>query len=197
MGVSLFSKNHHITDLEFKEIFEHYSGNLYLYALNFLKTEAEAEDVVQEVFIRFWKNVNTELENEKVIKTYLFNSVRNACLNLLEKKTPVYLKTEELKQEITEENAIRFNDQLFEEIQQELHRLPPQTQKIIVMIFLSNRKYQEVADELEVSVNTVKTLLRNGIKKLRNHFANRSDLWLAIIIFNKSVLLNTQRCKTE
>ena len=48
--------------------------------------------------------------------------------------------------------------------------MPRQTRKIISLIFIQNMKYQEVADEMNISINTVKTLLRNGIKHLRNHF---------------------------
>lgn len=183
--MAFLSVKHRIDETQFKQIFEHYSGNLYLYALGFLKTEAGAEDVVQEVFIRFWKNKDIELENEKVIKTYLFNSVRNACLNILEKKTPVFLKTEELQRKITEESASRFNDTLLEEILQKIEQLSPQTQKIISLVFLQDLTYRQAAKEMGISVNTVKTLLKTGIKKLRTHFAGRSDLWLAIFLIRQ------------
>lgn len=183
--MTFLSVKHRINETQFKQIFEHYSGSLYLYALGFLRSEAGAEDVVQEVFIRFWKNRGIELKNEKVIKTYLFNSVRNACLNLLEKKTPAFLKTEELQRKIAEENASRFNEALLEEILQKIQQLSPQTQKIISLVFLQDRTYQEAADEIGISVNTVKTLLRTGIKKLRTHFAGRNDLWLTLFIIRQ------------
>lgn len=62
--------------------------------------------------------------------------------------------------------------------------MPEQTQRIIKCIFNRGMKYQETAEELGISINTVKTLLRNGIKHLRNRFANQMEilfLYLKII----------------
>ena len=110
------------------------------------------------------------LADEKAVKAYLFNAVKNACLDKLEKKRPVYAPLDLLKQEIIEEETFLFDEKIIEEIKEELEQMPRQTRKIISLIFIQNMKYQEVADEMNISINTVKTLLRNGIKHLRNHF---------------------------
>ena len=73
-----------------------------------------------------------------------------------------------LKQEIIEEETFLFDEKIIGEIKEELEQMPRQTRKIISLIFIQNMKYQEVADEMNISINTVKTLLRNGIKHLRN-----------------------------
>ena len=54
--------------------------------------------------------------------------------------------------------------------------MPDKTQKVITRIFMQDMKYQEVADDLHISINTVKTLLRNGIKHLRSHFSQHLEL---------------------
>ena len=169
-------KNQNDLDHDLQHIFDKYAKNLCLYALNYLETEADAEDIVQDVFIRCWEKRDILLSDEKVIKTYLFNSVRNACLDKIEKKDVMRNHIDIIKQEIIDEETITFDEKLLLEIREELAQMPDQTQKIITRVFMQDMKYQEVADDLHISINTVKTLLRNGIKHLRSHFSQHLEL---------------------
>ncbi len=169
-------KNQNDLDHDLQHIFDNYAKNLCLYALNYLETEADAEDIVQDVFIRCWEKRDILLSDEKVIKTYLFNSVRNACLDKIEKKDVMRYHIDIIKQEIIDEETITFDEKLLLEIREELAQMPDQTQKIITRVFMQDMKYQEVADDLHISINTVKTLLRNGIKHLRSHFSQHLEL---------------------
>ena len=169
-------KNQNDLDHDLQHIFDKYAKNLCLYALNYLETEADAEDIVQDVFISCWEKRDILLSDEKVIKTYLFNSVRNACLDKIEKKDVMRYHIDIIKQEIIDEETITFDEQLLLEIREELAQMPDQTQKVITRIFMQDMKYQEVADDLHISINTVKTLLRNGIKHLRSHFSQHLEL---------------------
>lgn len=153
-----------------KHIFHKYAKNLCLYARNYLPVEADAEDIVQDVFVRCWEKKQLILADEKAVKAYLFNAVKNACLDKLEKKRPVYAPLDLLKQEIIEEETFLFDEKIIEGNQGRIGANAPANRKIISLIFIQNMKYQEVADEMNISINTVKTLLRNGIKHLRNHF---------------------------
>ena len=161
-----------------KYIFHKYAKNLCLYAQNYLHTEADAEDIVQDVFVRCWEKKDLTLSDEKAVKTYLFNAVKNACLDKLKKRGIEYTQLDLLKQEIIDEETFLFDEKILQEIKQELDHMPAQTQKIILLIFIQNMKYQEVSDELNISINTVKTLLRNGIRHLRKHFFNHFTLLL-------------------
>ena len=169
-------KNQNDLDHDLQHIFDKYAKNLCLYALNYLETEADAEDIVQDVFIRCWEKRDILLSDEKVIKTYLFNSVRNACLDKIEKNDVMRYHIEIINQEIIDEETITFDEKLLLEIREELAQMPDQTQKIITRVFMQDMKYQEVADDLHISINTVKTLLRNGIKHLRSHFSQHLEL---------------------
>ena len=101
-------KNQNDLDHDLQHIFDKYAKNLCLYALNYLETEADAEDIVQDVFIRCWEKRDILLSDEKVIKTYLFNSVRNACLDKIEKKDVMRYHIDIIKQEIIDEETITF-----------------------------------------------------------------------------------------
>ncbi|WP_065219577.1 MULTISPECIES: RNA polymerase sigma factor [Butyricimonas] len=157
-------------------LFNKYAKQLHLYALTFLHTREDSEDVVQDIFMHFWEKHNNYFTEEKAVKSYLFNSVRNACLDRLEKKNVVQHNIDIIKQDIFFEETIQYDEKVFQDVQKELSLLPTQTQRIIVCIFSKSMKYQEVADELHISINTVKTLLRKGIQQLRLRFANYPEL---------------------
>ena len=177
-------KNQNDLDHDLQHIFDKYAKNLCLYALNYLETEADAEDIVQDVFIRCWEKRDILLSDEKVIKTYLFTSVRNACLDKIKKKDVMRYHIDIIKQEIIDEETITFDEKLLLEIREELAQMPDQTQKVITRVFMQDMKYQEVADDLHISINTVKTLLRKGIKHLRSHFSQHLEL--LIFYFQKA-----------
>ena len=166
----------------FELIYKKYSKSMFLYALSFLVSEEEAEDVIQEVFINFWKDNTYQKIQDEVTKTYLFRSVKNNCLNRLKKKDVLRDRLDLLREDIAEEEMRTWNDELMREVEVEIANMPEQTREIICGIFFRNLKYQEVADQLGISINTVKTLLKNGMKHLRGCFAGRMDLFLVIAL---------------
>ena len=176
------SKNRVSKKKGFEDICKEYSKPMFLYALSFLISEEEAEDVIQEVFINFWKDDTYQKIKNEVTKTYLFRSVKNNCLNRLKKKNILCDCLDLLREDIAEEEMMKWNDELIQEVETEIARMPEQTREIIQGVFFHGMKYQEVADQLGVSINTVKTLLKNGMRYLRERFAGRVDLFLVIAL---------------
>ena len=166
----------------FEQIYRDYSKPMFLYALSFLTSGEEAEDVIQEVFVNFWKDETYRKVKGEVTKTYLFRSVRNNCLNRLKKKDVLRDRLDLLREDIVEEEIMKWNDELIQEVESEIDRMPEQTKLIIRGVFFREMKYQEVADELGISINTVKTLLKNGMKYLRERFGERMDIFLVIVL---------------
>lgn len=168
----------------FEQIYKAYSKPMFLYALSFLISEEEAEDVIQEVFINFWKDKTYQKIRSEVTKTYLFRSVKNSCLNRLKKKDILRDRLDVLREEVVEEEMVKWNDTLIQEVEAEIERMPEQTREIIRSVFFHEMKYQEVADALGISINSVKTLLKNGMRHLRERFAERMDLFLVMVLIN-------------
>ena len=166
----------------FEQIYRDYSKPMFLYALSFLTSEEEAEDVIQEVFVNFWKDNTFQKVKGEVTKIYLFRSVKNNCLNRLKKKDVLRDRLDLLREDIVEEEIMKWNDELIQEVESEIDRMPEQTKLIIRGVFFREMKYQEVADELGISINTVKTLLKNGMKYLRERFGERMDIFLVIVL---------------
>ena len=152
-----------------KTLFDRYYRPLCVYSMKYLGDIHIAEDIVQEVFIRFWeekkyKNIKGSLKN------YLFVSVRNRSVNYL--KSNLNVNTEYIKH-LNEEFAFeQFDDDLIAEKKQKLYKeiekLPPQSKKILKLIVFEKLKYKEVSKELDVSLNTVKTHFSRALKQLRN-----------------------------
>lgn len=166
----------------FEDIYKEYAKPLFLYALSFLVSEEEAEDVIQEVFINFWKDDIYRKIKDEVTKTYLFRSVKNNCLNRLKKKDVLRDRLDLLREDVVEEEMMTWNDELIQEVETEIAEMPEQTRVIIQSVFFREMKYQEVADQLGISINMVKTLLKNGMRHLRERFVGRMDLFLVIAL---------------
>ena len=158
---------------------------MYLYAISFLVSDEEAEDAIQEVFINFWKDDTYQKIQNEVTKTYLFRSVKNNCLNRLKKKDVLRDRLDLFREDVAEEEMMMWNDTLIQEVGTAIEEMPEQTREIIQGVFFREMKYQEVADYLGISINTVKTLLKNGMRHLRERFAERVDLFLIIVLIKK------------
>jgi RNA polymerase sigma-70 factor (ECF subfamily) len=150
-------------------LFKNYYRPLVMYALGFLENRAEAEDAVQEVFIRFWENDHFS-NIASYLHSYLYRSVKNACLNLMEKKVSVSSESLDTIREFSEEmpDDEAWTDYL-DKIYLAINNLPPKTREIFLAIHVENKKYKDVATEFGVSVNTVKTALNRALKKLREN----------------------------
>ena len=115
----------------------------------------------------------------------MFRSVKNNCLNRLKKKDVLRDRLDLFREDVAEEEMMMWNDELIQEVGTAIEEMPEQTREIIQSVFFREMKYQEVADYLGISINTVKTLLKNGMRHLRERFAERVDLFLIIALIKK------------
>ncbi len=106
-----------------------------MYALSFLTSEEEAEDVIQEVFVNFWKDNTFQKVKSEVTKIYLFRSVKNNCLNRLKKKDVLRDRLDLLYEDVAEEEMMTWNDELIQEVETEITNMPEQTREIIRVFF--------------------------------------------------------------
>lgn len=152
-------------DMLFRKFYE----PLVLYAFKFLGEQAEAEDAVQEVFIRFW-NRNQFVDIQYYLRAYLYQSVRNNCLNRLEAGKGIRRGGLEVVRDFpVEEQADELGlAERLEQVYKEIEKLPLRTRRIFKSIVLENKRYKEVAEAEQISVNTVKTLLSRALSTLRN-----------------------------
>ena len=166
----------------FESLFNEFYPALCSFAQHYIDDKDKAEDIVQDVFIAFWKD-HSESNQIGSIKAYLYTSVKNKCLNYLKHNVVVNKYVESEKKE----SISYFFDHVIEEethrmIYNAIEELPPRC-KEIVLLSLQGLKNNEIAEELNVSINTVKTqkaLAYNELRVKLKHLVG-----IAPIIFNQ------------
>ncbi len=167
----------------FEYFFNTYVDMLYAYALGYCRDTDEAEDLVQEAFVRFW-TMREKITYSDSIYGYLQRTVKNTCIN-----QKVRERVEErYRQELLSTGVEEFdweNDDSLEELRKMLldaiDRLPEKCREIFVLSCVEGLKYQEVADKLGVTINTVKTQVRFGYKKIRSDLNIPQNMLLVLL----------------
>jgi RNA polymerase sigma-70 factor (ECF subfamily) len=151
----------------FQLIFKNHYKPLCIHAFVIVKDDEIAQDVVQDVFLKVW-NKKEELFQISNIISYLYTAVRNAALDYLRKfKTTEDINELEIgDQALDPYQAINIKE-LGNHLKESVANLPLQCRLIFEMVYIEGRKYQEVADELGLSINTIKTQLKRALVKMR------------------------------
>lgn len=155
----------------YKNVFNHFYKGLVIYANNFLFDQEASEDTVQEVFISLWENAKN-IEIKTSLKAYLYAMVRNRCLNYLKSVkitddlnvidlNSILVVDEDLDLISEEEKTILYNH-----ILKIIESFPESMQQVFKLKFIENYKYDEIANEMGISVNTVKTQLKRAKIKI-------------------------------
>lgn len=157
----------------FQYIFTELYASICLFANKFLNNKDEAEDTVQEVFIELW-NQRIKFENINQVKAFLYLSVKNKCLNIIKhlniKQNYINeFKNESEQEEFFEENLIKA--EVISQLIRAINNLPEQRKKII-LLNLQGLKNPEIAEDLNISVNTVKLQKKIAYKHLREKLGN-------------------------
>ncbi len=152
---------------EFKEVFKDFFASQLFFAKKIVKDEYLAEDIVQDVFLKLWRS-NSVFPNEISLKAYIYLSTRNHCIDFLRLKRPLMGEIE-LALDIEEEANIVLKEEAFRLLEVAISKLAPQS-RTIIMLSMDGLSIQEIAEKLNISVNTVKTLKARAYKTLRAHF---------------------------
>ena len=157
----------------FSYIFKKYYEPLYQFAGRFVKDAHTAENIVQNVFVNLWIERNKR-QIETSLKSYLYIMVKNHSLNYLkQEKRMDYL---EKRQDIQENFNIPPDEKLLEKelhtaVHQAINKLPSQCRQIYLMKRYDDLKYTEIAEILNISINTVKTQMKRALKSLLKHLS--------------------------
>ncbi|GAA6369402.1 sigma-70 family RNA polymerase sigma factor [Odoribacter splanchnicus] len=173
-------------------LFRRYYRPLVLFADEFVHSLSTAEDIVQDFFIRLWTDDYLEKLLPSALPSYLFTSVRNACYTY-EHRKDVWNRRRDLPPEvnIAVETALEMDSEVADRINRAISKLPVQTRAVVTRILLEEMKYKDAAAELNISVNTLKTLLRNGLRTLRSELEKdyRSINFAVYLLWNSSAPL--------
>jgi RNA polymerase sigma-70 factor (ECF subfamily) len=152
----------------FRLTFEQYYAGLTAVARFYLDQDDEAEDIVQQLFINIWEKQHlTKVEGS--IRNYLLSAIRNASINHIQKKQVSEKRLYRLPDQQEIEKAFDFliNEEEKRIFNSALQSLPEQSRKSIELVYFSGHSYKKAASHLNLSVNTLKSHLKNGLQKLR------------------------------
>ncbi|HWJ30290.1 MAG TPA: RNA polymerase sigma-70 factor [Flavisolibacter sp.] len=166
----------------FRILFDRYNSKVYSIAYKFLKSSFLAEDVVQEVFTKLWIKKN-ELYQLRDFNAYLNTITRNHLLNQLKKLAHVE-KFLLQQRNVTYENSVASVIELNElnyTIAKAMNRLPPQQKKVYHLGKVQGLSYEQIADQLQISKETVKTHMSEALRSIKAYLI-RNDHTIANLI---------------
>lgn len=162
----------------FLQLYNHYHSALYHYVLRFVKSPAITEDVLQDVFLKIWE-IRDRIDPSLSFKAYLYKICRNSVFKLLKKIAVDEALRLQVMQQFTQSVAdadLKILWQQYEEIlQAAINDLSPQRQKVFRLCREEGRSYEQVANELGISRNTVKEHMVLAMKQIRGHFEQYGD----------------------
>lgn len=156
-----------------------YPALLY-YAFRILNDRPAAEDVVGESFIKIWERHST-FAHPKVIKSWLYTTVRNGCLNRLQQQHRSLAQQEQLaKQSEGTHESYALHEMIRAEVIRELYEniesLPSACRQIFKMLYIQGKTVREIAEELQLSISTIKNQKARGLALLRKRFPELSTV---------------------
>ena len=169
----------------FDAIYNKYCHKLHKFVFMFLKQEEDAEEIVQEAFVKIWES-RGKIDIYSSFESFLFTIAYNATMSLLRKriteaKSREYLKS--LQQIDTAEqviNEIQFKE-LDEKVQSLLQQITPRQKEIYLLSREDGLTHKEIAQKLNISESTVNNHLVTTIKYLKSHID--SSLAVNVLFF--------------
>lgn len=161
-------------NIAFKKIYDRYFNALYLFGMKYIPVQNVMDDILQEVFIKTWEK-RAFFFHELALKAFLYKSVKNSCINHIEHQAVQKKFESRQDQDLYSENT--FYKNIIEEevnlhISEALKELP-ESARIIYLLSLKGVKHKDIAEDLKISVNTVKTqklratrFLKEKLKKM-------------------------------
>jgi len=168
----------------FDSLFEVYSPKLYGFALKYFKNETDAEELVQEVFVKVWENHHS-LKSEHSFKSYLFTIALNQIRKHFNKKATSlrYLESLQNDPEFSDQVTTDDYETTLRQIYQIIDRMPERRREIFTKSKLEGKSAKEVAMELNISAGTVDNQVSEALRFIRSQLKseNFSVLLFAVL----------------
>jgi len=162
----------------FEELVNLYKDKIFHLAYRMLGNKQEAEDAVQDTFLRVYNNLDRYDENQK-FSTWIFRIGTNLCIDRLRKRKPTYSLDAEMpdsegndfyamlasKDELPEDQIVLSETQ--QVIRRAIQTLPEKYKSVVILRYLHDMSLQEIGDVLGMPVTTVKTRVHRGREYLR------------------------------
>ncbi len=172
-------------EIAFTELVNDYSGILFTVVYRYLGSKELAEEVVQDILIRVWQSRET-LAEIRNFRTYMYVLCRNYAINALKK---LLYEQKQLKRHIKEASPENESSSDTETglnlIDKAIETLSPHQRRAWELSRRHSKTYQEVASEMDISRETVKTHIQRANEAIIKYVTMHMDLWLLILLSKK------------
>ncbi|RZJ68298.1 MAG: sigma-70 family RNA polymerase sigma factor [Flavobacterium sp.] len=156
----------------FTHMYNMYSKSLFAVISNMVREQEEAEDVLQETFVKIWKNIDSYNESKGRFYTWILNIARNTSIDKLRSKgfnnSKKNLSADNFVHLLEDGSKMNYRIDAIG-LRDFVKKLKPKCIEIINLLFFKGYTQQEASDELQIPLGTVKTQNRNCINDLRNY----------------------------
>ncbi len=160
---------------EFKKIVLPLGRKLFNFARLMLEDNEEAQDAVQEVFLKLW-NYRNKMESVKNIEAFAMKTTKNWCIDRLKAKKPVYIdsytRNYDYREEQSNPHDILESSYTMKELNDIIRDLPEQQRMIIQLRDVEGYEFEEIADIMNINVNTVRVNLSRARNKIKDILIN-------------------------
>lgn len=174
----------------FTVLFNHYHHDLFVFSKKLSKSEELALEIVQDVFLKIWsvRDKLTELDN---FSRYLNTVIRNHSLNVIKRiavREKPMLNSSINSDEFVDTTGIDFTQQkldyndCFQILNEALDTLAPQQRKVYELCHIEGLKYEEAAQKMDISIETVRAHMKKALYKIREHFGKNAILYPLLIL---------------
>lgn len=153
----------------FNYLYDNYSDALYGVVLKVVRTEETAQDLLQEIFVKIWKNIAQYDASKGRLFTWMLNIARNTSIDYLRVNR---LEIQDIDSAVysVEQNQTIYEDLSGKELREIVSQLKPEQQTLIEMVYWGGYTHEEAAQRLEMPLGTVKTRVRSALRDLRKFF---------------------------
>jgi len=163
------------------EIIERYQTKLFVYLYRLIGDREEAEDILQDVFIKTYRNLNS-FDISRKFSSWIYRIAHNEAVNYIKRKSlrrlipweDITATKDKLEMSSSEEGADKawMRKETGQEIDEAIKRLPFKYKQVLILRYYSDKSYEEIGEILGRPVNTVGTLINRAKKKLAEELSD-------------------------
>jgi RNA polymerase sigma-70 factor (family 1) len=176
----------------FEQVYKLYSSRLYGNLLKLVKSEADAKEILQDVFLKIWNN-RQKIDTEKSFRSYLFKIAENRVYDFFRQAARDKKKESQLivfaSSQYMPVEELLLNDEKAAILQKAIESLPSQRQQVFRLCKLEEKSYREVSELLNISVSTISDHIVKATKAIRSYFENHGQKLPGLLLVSIFVTL--------
>lgn len=165
-----------------EELFRKYYPRLCHFAWQFLHDREAVEDIVQDAFMAFWNQHDNLADYDIAIKNFLYMTVRNGCLNYLRRDRNTQRFQQQYHPDEAEDPetlARIIRSEVLDEIYRIVNLMPDGCREVFRLGYLEGLSNPQIAEELDISINTVKTQKQRAMRIIKGRLNPELFIWAA------------------